>query len=391
MKRLHRLLLLTFLESFATICVERGVYFFARNRLGFPDAANLALALVFGAGYVIGAISSQRMSSRLSEKKLLVGVLAGQLVVHAALAACYAPAALFVGVAAIGLLNGLKWPVIESYISAGRTPGETAKAVGRFNISWASSVPLALAAAGPIIHAWPAGLFLLPAAINLVALVLIRPLASRPVHLPLDHPERLPAGQIAHYRALLTSSRWTMLASYAALWVMAALMPRIFEQLGRGVKVATALSGLVDVMRLAAFVLLERLRSWHGRVSPLVVAIVGLPAGFFMVLFGTNLGVVLAGEVVFGLAAGMTYYAALYYAMVIENASVGAGGTHEGLIGLGFAVGPAAGLIGIALAPVLGGQVLGTLAGIGPLFIICAARALLSLGTRRHANAGPPG
>ena len=97
----------------------------------------------------------------------------------------------------------------------------------------------------------------------------------------------------------------------------------------------------------------------------------------------------LAGEVAFGLAAGLTHYAALYYAMVVKNASVDAGGAHEGLIGLGFTAGPAAGLAGRALVP--GSYVLGTLAGIGPLLAVCTAGAVWSLvGIRPRQIADQP-
>lgn len=36
---LGRWLLLTSLESFATVCVERGIFFFAHQHLGFSTAA----------------------------------------------------------------------------------------------------------------------------------------------------------------------------------------------------------------------------------------------------------------------------------------------------------------------------------------------------------------
>ncbi len=380
MDRLRRLLLITFLESFATVCVERGVYFFSHEHLGFSDAANLALALVFGVAYVLGALSSQRLSRRLTEKKLLSLAILGQVPVQAVLAVLAPAGVLFAGVGVVGFLNGLKWPVMESYVSAGRTPSATARAIGRFNIAWSASVPAALVTVGPILSGWANGLFVLPAAISLVSLYLIRPLAGRPLHLPADHPERPAAGQLARFRGLLGASRWNMLASYSTLWVMAALMPRIFQrELGFAVAAATALSAVVDLVRLGAFAALGRYHGWHDRAGPLVGSIMALPAGFFMVLFGRSVAVVLAGEVVFGLAAGMTYYAALYYAMVVENASVGAGGIHEGLIGLGFAAGPAAGLAGIKLSPFLAGEALGLLAGTGPLLVVCWTGALRSL------------
>ena len=56
------------------------------------------------------------------------------------------------------------------------------------------------------------------------------------------------------------------------------------------------------------------------------------------------------GELLFGTAAGFLYTAALYYAQVVQNASVDAGGAHEALIGVGYALGPGAGLVGTALA-----------------------------------------
>ena len=53
------------------------------------------------------------------------------------------------------------------------------------------------------------------------------------------------------------------------------------------------------------------------------------------------------GLVLFGAGTGITYYAALYYAMAVGQAKVDAGGTHEAFIGGGYIVGPIVGLIAI--------------------------------------------
>ena len=111
--------------------------------------------------------------------------------------------------------------------------------------------------------------------------------------------------------------------------------------------------------------------------------IVFVPVGFFMVMFGGHTATVLAGEIVFGLAAGAVYYAALYYAMVVKHASVDAGGAHESMIGLGFAVGPLAGLIGVWLSGPLGDATLGMIVGVAPLILLCAVGALVPLIARR--------
>lgn len=382
MSRLQRLLLITVIESFSTILIERGIYFYTHHRpeLAFTDTQNLWLALGFGVSYAVGALASHRLSVRATEKGLLVVALVAQLLTQLALCVWVGPYTLAVGNSAIGFLSGLKWPLVESYVASGQTPRDQAKVIGWFNLSWAVPTALAVAAAGPLI-AWRAeGLFAAAALMNAISLMLVRPLERRAVHLPLDHPERPRPAEMARYRGLLAASRWSMLSKYSLMWILAALLPGVFAGLAvESVVAATALASLLEAFRCVAFLTLHLWRGWHHRVGPLVWVIVGLPAGFFMALFGPNLAVVLAGELLFGLAAGMTYYAALYYAMVVKNASVDAGGAHEGLIGTGFAIGPVAGLVGNGLAPMVGGPVLGRIAGIGPVVLVCAVGAVVSL------------
>jgi MFS family permease len=377
--RLWRVLVLSALESFATVLIERGIYFYAHDRFAFSEGENLFLALGFGAAYVVGALGSHRLSRRVGERPQLVGVLLAQLAVHAGLAARPVATVVVAGTVVLGFLNGLKWPVIESYVAAGRTPARAARAVGGFNLSWSGVLLPALVVAGPLIAWRAAALFAAAGAVNLVALVLAWPLPREPVHLAPDHPERPTPAARRRLGALLVSSRWSLLSSYSQMWVLAALMPAVFARLKFEVAEATALSGVLDLMRFGSFAVLGVWSGWHFRRLPLLLVIAALPAGFFMVLFGKDLATVVAGEALFGAAAGMTYYAALYYAMVVKNASVDAGGGHEGLIGTGFAIGPAAGLAGRALAPLVGSADLGLLGGMGLLVVVCAAGAAVWL------------
>ncbi len=383
-----RVLAVTFFESAATIFIERGLYFYTHERLGFTGTENLGLALAWGVAYVVGAQLSHRASKRLSEKGLLVLTLVGQVIGHAVLCVWSGPVAVVALTMAIGCIAGLKWPVLESYVAAGRTPKDQAGALGRFNLSWAGAVPLGLVAAGPLIAWRPEALFAAAGCLSIVSLVLVRPLPRRLVHLPLDHPERPNTGGMARYRGLLVSARWSMLTGYSLMWILAALLPSVFEGLGVGVAWATALSGLLDVFRFLAFLTLGLWRGWHSRSVPLALVIVGLPAGFFMALFGGDLATVLGGELLFGAAVGMTYYAALYYAMIVKNAAVDAGGSHESLIGADFAIGPASGLAGNGLAPAVGGPVVGRLVGVAPLVVVCAVGAAVAL--VKVVRAGPP-
>jgi len=381
--RLALLLVLAFIESASTILIERGSYFFCHDYLSFSSAENLALALALGLAYAFGALTSHAASSRFGERRILAISVAGQVAVNACMGLAPTPTVLFVGMALVGLLNGQKWPVIESYVTAGHTPLRTARILGYFNISWALAVPATLVLAGPLIEWRPWGLFALAGTLSTITLSLVILLPRRPVHLPHDHPERPKPERARRMAGLMNSARFLMLASYSSMWILAALMPGIFANLGCSTSQATAYSSTLDITRLMAFAVLGVWPGWHGRAYPLIFAMPMLAAGFSLVIFGTSLPIVLAGELVFGAAVGIIYFAALYYAIVIKNASVAAGAGHEGLIGSGFALGPLAGLIGVAMEPHVASRVGGILLGVAPIFCVCfllAARSLRRLG-----------
>ncbi len=220
MRWARAILVLTFLESCATILVERGVYFGAEHVLGFSKAQNLWVALVFGLAYVAGASLSHPITRRISEKWVLIFAIAAQCVVHALLAAWMVPTWLLVGQGMLGLLNGLKWPLIESYVSAGYGPRDTARAVGQFNVSWAVAVPVALVATGPAVAYLPGGVFAPAACLNVLALVLACRLGRTPTYLPHDHPTRPDEAQLARLRTLLVSSRWLLLGGYSLMFIL---------------------------------------------------------------------------------------------------------------------------------------------------------------------------
>ncbi len=384
--RIRLLLLITFIESFATICVERGLFFLSKEALGFDGSDNLLLAIAFGVFYVIGSLNSHRLARRYSEKRLLAISLGAQLLVQVALGIWLlrdgqylGNAPLYLANAALGALNGLKWPLIESYIGAGHDPKRAAKVIGQFNVSWSIAVPIAIIPAGAIISAWAPGLLFLPAGLNAVSLLAIVPLAASPEHLPEDHHRRPDESYLRTCESLMSTSRWLMPATYGTMFTVAAVVPQRLDHLGVELSQATVLAATLDVARLVTFFGLQVFTRWHGRLSVLVAGALSLAVGFYLFFFVDHVAGFLAGEALLGFAAGAIYYAALYYAMVVGNASVDSGGGHEGLIGLGFTLGPVATLAGMAVTA----GVLGPLVGIGPLVLICVAGAFRSARTGR--------
>jgi MFS family permease len=388
MSRLRRIVLgLSFLESFGTILLERAIYFFSQERLGYSETENLALALCFGVTYTLGAARSHALSARLGERRALGLTLVVLLVLHGLLAAAPGGWVLPVGFALVGLLEGAKWPIVESYVAAGLGPEQQQRAVGQFNVCWASAVPLALALSGPLIASGqPGALFLLATLVNVVSLLLLPRFPAHVAHMEASHPSRPLGVALERYRALLSSSRWSMLSSYALMFLLAPLLPDVFRRLGCSVESATLWASCLDAVRVATFACLALAPGWHGRGTPLLLSAVGLPLGFGAIVFGGTLPSVVLGEVVFGVLAGVSYYAALYYALVVQNAAVDAGGAHEGLIGIGLVVGPAVGLIGHALASMGSTYQVGILAAVLPFVLACWFGSLRSL--TRLASAG---
>jgi hypothetical protein len=162
-----------------------------------------------------------------------------------------------------------------------------------------------------------------------------------------------------------------MLSSYTLLFLLAPLLPQVFRRLGCSVEQATLFASCLDAVRLVTFALLALLPGWHGRLAPLLLSALGLPLGFCAIALGTTLPSVLAGEIIFGVLAGVSYYAALYYALLVQNASVDAGGSHEGLIGIGLVLGPAVGLLGQWLVELGSTYQFGILAAASPFVFGC--------------------
>ncbi|MCC6679580.1 MAG: MFS transporter [Phycisphaeraceae bacterium] len=381
------LLVATFLGSIAVIFLERGLYFFTDDQLGFSRFANLWLGLSHGVAYAIGALLSHAAAGRFGERRTLLWlttVLTGLMVL---LTWRPIPGVVWIVFPVSGVFNGCMWPIIESYTTAGLVSKQMFKVVGRFCIAWSSAVPIALAISGPLIASpWPASLFAVAMLLFAVMIVMFARLPARPMHAPPDHPELPDPSRRQRYRALMIAGRWSMLSNYALLFLLAPMLPYILTtRLDLSTQIATPIASLMDWTRVLAFISLGAMTAWYGRASPLLAAVALMPAGFLMVLFGPSLQWVIAGELLFGLVGGLVYYAALYYALAFKNAAVEAGGGHEALIGAGFALGPACGLIGLSLAGAMGDEVYGMLAGVVPLVLLCMCGGAIPLhGLRRR-------
>jgi MFS family permease len=378
------LFILTFLESVAGTLLQRGLYFYTHEHLGFSQHQNLWIAFGFGATYIIGAFGSHGLSKRLGERRLLLTCILALFSVHSVLALFQAPGLMVAGVFLTAIIQGAKWPIVESYMSAGRAPKQLLPLLSRYNVTWATAGFVAIGVTGAIVGSGASSLFFwLPALLNVGSALLALKLPQQPAHLDHAHPERPLESELQSMRSLLGSARWSMTGSYALLYVLAPLMPSILASLALPVTLATPVASVLDAVRVVTFGVLGALAGWHGKRLPMWLTLAALPTGFLLILLGNSLPLVVLGEVIFGVAAGFAYTAALYYALVSENASVDAGGAHEGLIGIGIALGPLSGLAGqllVAQPGQIGLKPFSALAiTTAPIIALCVAGSLRSL------------
>lgn len=356
----------TFLSSLGTGVVVNGVFFLATSACGFTESMNFGLGVLLGVTYILGAAGVGPALRRLAARSSAVstrGVLMGLSASMGAAAMIPQIASWLTGdpskvgwsiwlaVALYSPMSGAFWPIIESYLSGGRSGDRLRRAIGQFNIVWAVAVLLALWAMGPVMKHQPLTSLLGFGILQMLAVALVWPMGSEPgEHVQEGHDPHPPV-----YIPLLTTFRLLLPTSYYLVSIWSPYAPALLDRLGVPIEWQTGVAATWMLTRLGVFAAMERWHGWQGRWSTVVVGIVGVVGGIGIALAAPSLGGPLAlvgvvvGLGVLGLGNGVIYTAALYYALEVGRGKVEAGGTHEALIGIGFAGGPATGLLAVGL------------------------------------------
>ncbi len=357
-------LALTFLGSLGTGAVTNGFSFIASEGLGYGRKMNLLLALVLGGTYVVGALIAGRLVAKLTIAKGWLssrGLLAIALVIIAI--ACQLPMlaqqaapdlmepALWAFIIIFSPATGIFWPIVEGYLSGGRSGKALRSAIGQFNITWSVALVMAFWLMAPLLGHQPFLILSLLGAFQLLMCTLLYWFPSHPPkHLP-EHTQPTPDV----YVPLLTIFRVLLIASYIVLSALSPLLPIVEDKLGVNVHWKTPLASAWLTSRVFLFIFFERWHGWHGKWwtpwTGMGLMLIGFSACMMSpIAGGFGLATLLFGLFIMGVGIAITYYGALYYAMAVGNAQVDAGGKHEAVIGLGYTLGPLCGLVGLGLS-----------------------------------------
>ncbi len=379
-----------FIFSLATILLQRGVFFYTQYELGMSDSQNLLLAFATGVTYIAGAQLSHKFWECVGPRRSMFILVVIQLILPLMAFFFAKSATVSLTVILYSFFNGMTWPVAESYASAGLDDKQSSKSIGIYNLSWSSAVPISVCISGPLISGFKNGIFLVCAIIVLAStlLVFFFPKVIPHYKLTPQNGKTDDDGKAISYddmKRMLVSSRWSMGFSYALMQILTALLPGKFHAAGISIAMATIFAGFIDVSRTLVFLVMSVTRWWHGNKTLLVLTSLTLALGFCTCMFGNIISLVIAGEIVYGVAAGFAYYSALYYAMVLSKASVSEGGSHESVIGAGFTVGPIVVIAGKQIAALAGFSIVAGLAlGVVPMILTAVPLSIFCLIPRKR-------
>ncbi len=344
-------LLLTGFASTGTSVIWNGLPFIAKRDYAFSESQNLALYLLIGLLYVPGALSSGKVISFIqqyvSTRSFLAIILSIETVVCLLPLFFSGPWVIWVAGAVAGLCSAWLWPIVESYLVAGRHGADMRRVIGWWNIVWMVAVAAVMFAMAPLMTNHASMVIVGLGAMNLSALFVLPWYRKNPsAHEVSKAKQHVPAV----YKDLLYGARVLLPLSYVINGVFAPLLPFVLSGLLVDIAWQTPLAAVWMLARVGATGWMWKTGGWHGRWSVLWFAIGSMALGFVLILSALNLAILAFGLALFGIGMGVTYYAALYYAMAVGNAEVDAAGKHEALIGSGYMIGPIIGLVTIQLA-----------------------------------------
>ncbi len=356
-------------NSFAATLLTVGLPFYMNHRFGWGARENFAMAACQGVLYVSGALLAKKLSGRWGRERSLLALYASMTVFALAVgisASMFWPVLMALLVAIETGLMAASWPMLESLVSAAGDPSRLSRRLGCYNIVWASTGSIALAATGAIIQHTPAWAFFgAVGAGHIIAGVLVwlrtrsmTPciedvgLAYPPAH---DAPRPMPDEVvIRQHRLALWLSRIALPSTYVIVYSLAPALPSLHAIKQLSPTIATMVASIWFIARAAAFVITGNTTFWHKKPWLMFLASVTMLLAFLgTIIPGAMTGIDLPqallamafAQIVLGLSLGTIYSASLYFGMAVSEGSTEHGGYHEALIGLGQILGPTVGAV----------------------------------------------
>jgi predicted MFS family arabinose efflux permease len=335
------------------------VFFLFRDRHGFGNLGNLGVAALMGLVIALASWRSGKFAQHRGCIRTMVSGLSGMI---AALAVGAFFPSLPVQLAVLvfwAASQFMVWPALEALVTEGAGGAARAHLVGIYSVVWATCSALSYFFGGALFEWLGSGsIFWLPPGLHLLQLLVLwcyargdwKTPASR-VAQPLPETE---SATLEPGRDPRSFRRMAWLANpfaCVAAFTLLAMIPELARRMGLSTTMAGLFCSIWFFARLAAFVVMWQWPGWHYRFRWLLGGYLLLIIGFATILTADGLWWLGGGQVAFGLAVGVLYYASLFYSMDVGEARAEQGGIHEAMMGAGNFVGPGIGALSLLIAP----------------------------------------
>lgn len=335
------------------------VFFLFRDRHGFGNLGNLGVAALMGLVIAVASWRSGKLAQRRGCIRTMHAGLFG-MIVALAVGACFSSLPVQLGVMVLWAASQfMVWPALEALVTDGVSGTARAHLVGVYSVVWASCSALSYFFGGAVFEWLGSGsIFWLPPGLHLLQILILwgyarrhgeapPALASRPPPEQEMPPARRGPCPRAFQRMAWIANPFACVAAFTLL----AMIPELARRMGLSTTMAGLFCSIWFFARLAAFVVMWQWTGWHYRFRWLLGGYILLIMGFATVLTADGLLWLGVGQVAFGLAVGVLYYASLFYSMDVGEARAEQGGIHEAMMGAGNFVGPGIGALSLLIAP----------------------------------------
>jgi predicted MFS family arabinose efflux permease len=342
------------------------VFFLFRDRHGFGNLGNLGVAALMGLVIALASWGGGKLAQRRGCMRTMVAGLFGMILALAA-GACSESLPVQLAVLVVWTASQfMVWPALEALVTDGESGAARAHLVGVYSVVWAACSALSYFFGGALFERLGSGsIFWLPPGFHLLQVLILWAYARRQGE-SARFSESQECGRDAHaplvgevsavVRGIAPRSfqRMAWLANpfaCVAAFTLLAMIPELARKMGLSTTMAGWFCSIWFFARLAAFVGMWQWPGWHYRFRWLLAGYILLIIGFATVLTADGLLWLGVGQVAFGLAVGLLYYASLFYSMDVGEARAEQGGIHEAMMGAGNFVGPGVGALSLLLAP----------------------------------------
>jgi len=356
------------LNSLASAYYFNYLFFYMAEHFGFDNRDNLLVSALYGLAYMITSVYAGKFAQKNGYFFTMYAGFGGMGLCMAL--GAFAPKVIgysqttmlleWVLLAIWTFCVSLTWPTLQALLNE-QTPGKGSWTAGIYNMVWAGAAAVAYFTSGMLLdHLGGEVLFWVPAGMHLLQVAMLPGLQKIHDATPMPESPAVATGEIlpplnsrplAKARTFINLARVANPFAYVAIYGILPVIPKLAEHFGLTPTQAGLICSVWMWTRLGGFVWFWLWPGWHYRFRWLLTAFIGLIGSYAAILLGSQIWLLVAAQVVFGLATSLIYYSSLFYSLDTGESKGSRSGFHEAAIGLGVFIGPTAGVAGLRLFP----------------------------------------